>query len=85
VNRLLRALSASCDETALLLSDYAEGELGHLRRWRIEAHLAACDGCRGVYRALLETVETLRALGEVEPEAQPELAEAVRRRIDPGA
>lgn len=85
MNRLLRALSASCDETALLLSEYAEGELGHVRRWRVEAHLAACDGCRAVFHVLLETIQTLRALGEVEPEAQPELAEAVRKRIDPGA
>jgi anti-sigma factor RsiW len=85
VNRILRALSASCDETALLLSEYADGELGHLRRWRVEAHLATCDGCRVVYRALLETVQALRALGEIEPEAQPALVEAVRRRIDPDA
>jgi predicted anti-sigma-YlaC factor YlaD len=85
VNRIFRVLSASCDETALLLSEYAEGELGRVRRWRVEAHLAACDGCRAVYRALLETVETLRALGQVDPKAQPELAEAVRRRIEPGA
>jgi predicted anti-sigma-YlaC factor YlaD len=84
VNQILRALSASCDETALLLSEYADGELGHLRRWRVETHLAACEGCRTVYRALLETVEALRAVGRVEPEPRPQLAEAVRRRIGTG-
>jgi predicted anti-sigma-YlaC factor YlaD len=83
VNRILRALSASCDETARLLSDYADGDLRAFRRWRVEAHLAACAGCRAVYGGLVTTVETLRALGQVKPEPQPELAEAVRRRIDP--
>jgi predicted anti-sigma-YlaC factor YlaD len=84
VNRILRALSASCDETARLLSEYADGELRAFRRWRIEAHLAACEGCRTVYHTLVVTVETLRALGEVEPEPQLGLAEAVRKRIEPG-
>jgi anti-sigma factor RsiW len=84
VNRILRALSASCDETALLLSEYADGELGHFRRLRVETHLAACEGCRTVYRALLETIEALRALGQIEPEAQSQLADAVRRRIETG-
>jgi anti-sigma factor RsiW len=85
VNRIVRALSASCDETALRLSEYVDGELGYLRRWRVEAHLAACDACRGVYRALIQTVQTLHVLGSYEPEAQPGLVEAVCRRIDPDA
>jgi predicted anti-sigma-YlaC factor YlaD len=76
-------LSASCDQTARLLSEYAEGELRGFRRWRVEAHLAACEGCRTVYSSLTATVEMLRTLGKVEPEPQPQLAEAVRRRIDP--
>jgi predicted anti-sigma-YlaC factor YlaD len=84
VNRILRALSASCDETARLLSEHADGDLRGFRRWRVEAHLAACEGCRTVYRTLVSTVEMLRALGEIEPEAQPQLAEAVRRRIESG-
>jgi anti-sigma factor RsiW len=84
VNRILDALSASCDETARLLSEYADGELRAFRRWRVEAHLAACDGCRTVYHTLLGTIETLRALGQVEPEAKPQLAETVRRRIESG-
>ena len=84
MNRILRALSASCDETAQLLSEYADGDLPAFRRWRVEAHLAACEGCRTVYRTLTMTVLVLRALGEVEPDAEPRLAEAVRRRIDPG-
>jgi predicted anti-sigma-YlaC factor YlaD len=78
-------LSASCDETARLLSEYADAELRIFRRWRVEAHLAACEGCRTVYRTLVATVETLRALAEIEPEAQPQLVEDVRRRIEPGA
>jgi predicted anti-sigma-YlaC factor YlaD len=77
-------LSASCEGTARLLSEYADGELRGFRRVRVEAHLAACEGCRTVYRALLETIEALRAVGQVEPEAQPQLAEAVRRRIETG-
>ena len=84
MNRILRALSASCDETARLLSEYADGELRALSRWRVEVHLAACEVCRTVHRSLVATVDMLRALGEVEPEAQPQLAEAVRKRIDSG-
>ena len=84
MNRILRALRASCDETAQLLSEYADGDLPAYRRWRVEAHLAACEGCRTVYRSVVATVDILRALGEFEPEAQPQLAEAVRRRIAPG-
>jgi anti-sigma factor RsiW len=68
----------------MFLSEYADGELRAFRRWRVEAHLAACEGCRTVYRALLETVAALRAVGRVEPEPQPQLAEAVRRRIGTG-
>jgi predicted anti-sigma-YlaC factor YlaD len=82
VNRILSAFSASCEETARLLSDYADGELRGLRRWGVEAHLAVCEGCRTVYRSLTATVETLRALGQVDPGAQPQLVEAVRWRID---
>jgi anti-sigma factor RsiW len=81
---ILRSLSASCDETARLLSEYADGELHPFRRLRLDAHLAACEGCRTVYRTLVATVETLHALGEIDPEPQPQLAEAVRRRIAPG-
>lgn len=84
MNRILRGLSASCDETARLLSEYADGELRAFRRWRVEAHLTACEGCRTVYRTLVAAVETLRALGEVEPDAQPQLAETVRRQIETG-
>jgi anti-sigma factor RsiW len=83
VNRILLALGASCERTAQRLSEHADGELRRFRRLRVEAHLAVCDGCRTVYRSLIATVETLRAVGQVEPEAQPQLAEAVRKRIDP--
>lgn len=82
MNRILQALSASCDQTAQLLSDYHDGELGGLRRWRVEKHLAVCDGCRAVYRSFTYTVESIRAVGRIEPEPQPLLAEAVRRRIE---
>jgi predicted anti-sigma-YlaC factor YlaD len=67
----------------VLLSEHVDGELGHFRRWRVEAHLAACEACRDVYRALMETVQALRVLGSHEPEPQPGLIKAVRRRIDP--
>jgi predicted anti-sigma-YlaC factor YlaD len=84
VKRIVHALSASCDETARLLSEHADGDFGFFRRWRIEAHLAACEGCRAVYRSLVATLEMLRVLGQVQPDAQPQLVEAVRRRIESG-
>jgi len=74
-------LQASCAETARHLSDYADGELRGIRRFRVARHLAACEHCQALFRALLATIESLRGLGRSEPPARPELADAVVERI----
>lgn len=47
------------------LALYAGGELGALDRWRLSAHLAACDGCRGEVEAFRQTRQRLREEAEL--------------------
>lgn len=75
------ALNGSHEETGRLMSAYAEGDLRGPARWRVARHLARCEGCRAAFRALLATIESMRALGRNEPPAKPELADAVLERI----
>lgn len=63
------------------MSALADGELRSFRRFRVVRHLAACDGCRAVYRSLLATIEGLRSLGRLEPAPQPLLADFVLERL----
>jgi predicted anti-sigma-YlaC factor YlaD len=74
-------LNGSHEETGRLMSAYAESELRGLARWRVARHLARCDSCRAAFRALLATIENMRALARSEPPAKPELADAVLERI----
>ena len=74
-------LNGSHEETGRLMSAYAERELRGPARWRVARHLARCEGCRAAFRALLATIEHMRALARSEPAAKPELAEAVLERI----
>lgn len=74
-------LRGSCGETALHMSAYAEGELRGFRRLRVARHLAGCERCRAIFASLKRTIEALQALGQIEPPADPRLAEAVLARI----
>jgi anti-sigma factor RsiW len=74
-------LNGSCGETALHMSAYVEGELRGFRRLRVARHLARCERCQAILASLRRTMEALRALGQVEPAPNPQLAEAVLARI----
>ena len=55
----------SCKELVELVTDYLEGRLPPDVRDRLEAHLAACDGCT----AYIDQMRvTLRALGRIPEE-----------------
>ena len=47
------------------LALYAGGELGALPRWRVSAHLAACDVCRGEVQAFRQVRQRLREEAEL--------------------
>jgi predicted anti-sigma-YlaC factor YlaD len=79
--RMRMPLTASCEETRELLSDYVEGELDERLRRRVARHLRMCRRCRAVWQALIATMEGLRALGAVQPPPQPALADSVVARI----
>jgi anti-sigma factor RsiW len=46
-----------CEHTGSLLHLFADGELGAVRRWRLDRHVAACDACAGQ----LSSLQSLRA------------------------
>jgi predicted anti-sigma-YlaC factor YlaD len=76
-----QALNGTHEETQRLMSDYVEGDLRGYRRWRVARHLARCEPCRALYRALLSALGNLRALRGAEPPAKPEIADSVVERI----
>jgi hypothetical protein len=47
------------------LALYAGGELGALGRWRVSAHLAACESCRGEVQAFRQARQRLREEAEL--------------------
>jgi predicted anti-sigma-YlaC factor YlaD len=76
-----QTLNGTHEETQRLMSEYVEGDLRGLRRWRVARHLARCEPCRALYRAFLSALDNLRALRGAEPAAKPEIADAVVERI----
>jgi anti-sigma factor RsiW len=58
---------------------YASGELPPARRQALEAHLAACDGCRREAAGLARGLAALAML-EREPAVRAEVMETLRRR-----
>jgi anti-sigma factor RsiW len=74
-------MMGSCEETARLLSDYADHELPLRRRLRLRIHFAFCERCRAVLAGLEATLASLRALALVEPPPDPELPGRVVERI----
>jgi anti-sigma factor RsiW len=55
----------SCQELVELVTDYLEGALPPAEHARFESHASRCKGC-GAY--LEQLAETIRLLGELEPE-----------------
>lgn len=81
MNVLRRLLTGSHAQVEARMSDDLDGELRGLSRRRFHQHLAWCEGCSSMYECLRVTVEGLRSLGNVQPDPQPALADAVLERI----
>jgi hypothetical protein len=64
-----------CGRAEELLSDHLDGTLDPVLAAELQAHLSACDGCRGLRDALAEVLEVLHRPLEMEPD--PGLAERV--------
>ena len=73
--------NGNCEETRESLSDYLDGSLHGLRRFRVVRHLARCRHCRAVLASLLRAVEQLQSLGRLEPAPSSSTADAVLDRI----
>jgi anti-sigma factor RsiW len=63
-------------------SDYLDGALPAPRRAELEAHLAACDRCRGEYERFREAVAQVALLGRAPAprDFDDRVAETIRRR-----
>jgi anti-sigma factor RsiW len=69
-----------CRELVELVTDYLEGALPARERDRLEAHLAACDGCQEYLAQMRRTVELTGRLHPeaLEPAARDQLLTAFR-------
>jgi anti-sigma factor RsiW len=70
----------TCHEVIELLTDYLEDALAENARRRVEAHLAACDGCTAYLEQLRETIRLSGMLTEeqIPGEQKQQLLEAFR-------
>ncbi len=70
----------TCREVVELVTDYLEGALSRVDRFRFEHHLAGCEGCTAYIeqmRAVIATAGTLRE-EELEQEVRDALLAAFR-------
>lgn len=68
------ASELTCQEFVEMVTAFLENALPDADRARVEAHLAACDGCEQYLAQIEETIAALGRLGEnVSPSAQKEL------------
>ncbi|GAB4200501.1 MAG: hypothetical protein OHK0022_21660 [Roseiflexaceae bacterium] len=65
----------NCRELVELLTDYLEAALPPERGAALEAHLAACPGCRAYFEQMRITISSLGALSalDIPPETLAEL------------
>lgn len=69
----------SCQELVELATAFLENALSDTDRARVEAHLAACDGCEQYLAQMEETIAALGKLSEtVSPDTQQELLRMFR-------
>jgi anti-sigma factor RsiW len=69
-----------CHELVELVTDYLEGVLAPEVRARVEAHLAACEGCATYLDQMRDTIRVVGALREedLDPRVREELVGAFR-------
>ena len=66
----------TCQELVELVTDYLENALPPDERARMDAHLAACRGCREYLHQMEVTLRVVRATGALEQ--RPEVAGLMR-------
>ncbi len=70
----------TCKEITELVTDYAEGNLSFMDRFRFRMHIGMCRNCRQYVR---QVKATAAALGKLPPpELPPELEEELLRRFE---
>jgi anti-sigma factor RsiW len=63
----------TCKEITELLTDYLEGKLSPLERWRFRWHIGLCKDCRAYLRQMRATI---RIAGRLSDEPLPEAVQA---------
>jgi hypothetical protein len=63
------------------LALFAGGELGHLRRWRVERHVDECAACRGTISEFSTLREQARGMSELPEMAWDSMAAEMRANI----
>ena len=63
----------TCQEITELVTDYLEGRLSLLERWRFRWHFGLCRGCRAYLRQMRTTI---RIAGRLPDEPLPEAVQA---------
>jgi anti-sigma factor RsiW len=73
-------IEMNCHTLVELVTDYLEGALPEADRERLEAHLAACDGCTRYLEQIRTTIRLTGRLREedVDAEARERLLEVYR-------
>ena len=69
-----------CQELVELVTDYLEDRLPSSTRFRFDAHLAQCSGCRAYLEQMRQTIRTVGRLREesIQPEARDRLLSVFR-------
>lgn len=70
---------SACERIGPLLDAYHDGELGRLRRWRLQRHLDGCPGCREELAALAGVGSWVRKATEAAP--PPDVWSEIRWRL----
>ena len=83
MSNLLRRVQFRLDHRWALgqMSAYLEGELGSRARARLERHSEVCPECRAVLLSLRRMLGLLQGLPPVSAHDVPDIASAVRRRM----
>jgi anti-sigma factor RsiW len=70
------SVELTCQELVELVTDYLEDALPPAERARMDAHLAACRGCRDYLHQMEATLRVVRATAPLEQ--RPEVAGLMR-------
>ena len=80
VTRLDTVREMPCQELVEVVTDYLDGALPDIDRFRFEAHLEECEPCRDYLEQIRQTIEVVGQLApeDLSEEAREGLLEAFR-------